>query len=83
MFTQRIRDEWEDALIKRFVHKEQGDVGTILSPEELKQANLAFNTHDSYVYRYESMKLQFIANQRLNKELEEFKTMEEYMDTLF
>ena len=59
--------------------------------DELKQANAGINlNYEPYVYRYERMRMQFMANQRLsegaaktNDGLEEFKTMEEYMETLF
>jgi len=27
IFSQRLRTEWEDALIKRYVYKETGDIG--------------------------------------------------------
>lgn len=65
VFSQRLREEWEDAIVKRYIFKEQGDMGgNLLTHEEIKQA-LANNNGsgydemigDGYVGRYEQMRL--------------------------
>lgn len=62
VFGQRLREEWEDAIIKRYIYKEKGDVGAVMTPEEIKQAlvgspgaagSITMSQIESYMPRYE------------------------------
>ena len=62
-----------------------------MSPEEIKKAMASQQMGEDqskveeYTCKQDRMEMQFKAMQRVggNREMEEFKTMQEYMDTLF
>jgi hypothetical protein len=64
IFVQRLRDEWEDSFIKRYIQKD-GEIGASLLPEEQKQTNLY---KQLFIFRYEQMRLQFISNKAASQE---------------
>lgn len=53
IFNQRLRNEWMDAFVKRYIQM-QGDVGTALMPNELKGMNVL---SDTYLFFYEKLRL--------------------------
>ena len=65
IFNQRLKDEWEDAMIKRYIHKESGDPGSFLTQEEMQEAYQAFFKQNmpEYSLRLDSMRKQFALNQ--------------------
>ena len=85
VFSQRLRDEWEDALIKRYLHKDGGDIGPGLTEDERRQAIMAMAGSQGMPHemKVEQMRKRFTLNQRNAREIDEFKDMEECMETLF
>ena len=85
VFSQRLRDEWEDALIKRYLHKDGGDIGSGLTEDERRQAiqAMAGSQGMPHEMKVEQMRKRFTLNQRNAREIDEFKDMEECMETLF
>lgn len=77
VFNQRVRDEWEEAIIKRYVYKELGDVGTILTTEEIKAAQGGSRSLEKHVTVREMMEAQFQANHKLHKEFEDHTSFED------
>jgi len=85
LFSQRFREECEDALIKRYLHKESGEPGPPLSEDERRQALQAMSGQRGLPLelKVEQMRKRFMLGQQKSEEIAEFKSMEEYMDTLF
>ena len=52
IFTQRLRHEWLDSFVKRYIQM-KGEVGTALLAEEYKRVNVIT---DVYLFTYEKMR---------------------------
>ena len=68
IFIRRLRDEWEDAFIKRYVNR-NGEIGAEPLEEEQKQMSLY---RDNFSFKYERMQAQFAANKKNNEDIGKF-----------
>ena len=60
IFVPRIRNEWLDALVKRYIQM-KGEIGTSLLPEEKKKASIY---NDIFYFKYEKMRALFHLNKK-------------------
>lgn len=76
IFVPRIRHEWLDALVKRYIQM-NGEIGTSLLPNEQKRASIY---NDIFYFKYEQMIKLFLLNKKNFKDFENFKSLEEFIE---
>lgn len=75
IFNNRIRNEWVDSLVKRYISM-KGDIGTSLLPEEQRNFNAL---QGIFYFRYEKMRKLFLKNKKNLEHFNKYQSMEDFL----